>query len=123
MQRQKSAGESARTPPTDWDDLVSRDFSDPWWNKTDFIRTTDRFDVPALHINSWNDFGIGETLKLFNQMRTNADSARGRLPRGCELGGTFDRDYLNQDLGLLGVCRGLRLIDAGGRQVCLATRR
>jgi putative CocE/NonD family hydrolase len=68
----------AGAPPTDWDDLVSRDFSDPWWNKTDFIKTTDRFDVPALHVNSWYDFGIGETLKLFNQMRTNADSARGR---------------------------------------------
>lgn len=67
----------AGAPPTDWDDIVSRDFSDPWWDKTDYIKTTDRFDVPALHINSWYDFGVGETLKLFNQMRVNADSALG----------------------------------------------
>jgi len=68
----------ANSPPTDWDDIVSHDFGDPWWNKTDFIRASDRFDVPALHINSWYDFGVGETLKLFNQMSKNADSARGR---------------------------------------------
>jgi hypothetical protein len=68
----------ANSPPSDWDDIVSRDFSDPWWNKTDFIRAKDRFDVPALHINSWYDFGVGETLNLFNQMSKNAESARGR---------------------------------------------
>jgi putative CocE/NonD family hydrolase len=68
----------AGAPPTDWEDVVSRDFSDPWWNKTDFIRPSDRFDVPALHINSWNDFTVGDALTLFNQLRLNADSELGR---------------------------------------------
>lgn len=68
----------AGAPPSDFEDLVSRDFSDPWWNKTDFIRPTDRFDVAALHINSWYDYGVGETLELFNQLRVNAESQRGR---------------------------------------------
>lgn len=68
----------AGSPPTDWEDIVSRDFSDPWWSKTDFIRPTDHFDVPALHINSWYDFGIGETLGLFNQLSRNAISERAR---------------------------------------------
>src|SRR5262249_14976757 len=35
-------------------------------------------DVPALHINSWYDMGVAETLKLFNLLATNAESARGR---------------------------------------------
>jgi uncharacterized protein len=65
-------------PPTDFEDVVSRDFSDPWWDKTDFVKPTDRFDVPALHVNSWYDYGVGETLKLFNQMSTNATTAKGR---------------------------------------------
>jgi putative CocE/NonD family hydrolase len=68
----------AGSPPTDWVDIVSRNFSDPWWNKTDFIRPSDKFDVPALHVNSWYDFGIGETLKVFKQMRVNAVSQRAR---------------------------------------------
>jgi putative CocE/NonD family hydrolase len=68
----------ASAPPTDWVDIVSRDFSDSWWSKTDFIRPSDKFDVPALHINSWYDYGVGETLRLFNQMRVNAVSQRAR---------------------------------------------
>jgi putative CocE/NonD family hydrolase len=68
----------AGAPPTDFADIVSRDFSDPWWNKTDFIRPADRFNVPTLHVNSWNDYGVGETLMLFNQLRNNADSERAR---------------------------------------------
>ena len=68
----------AGAPPTDWNDIVSRDFSDPWWDKTDYIKDTDRFDVPTLHINGWNDYGVAETLHLFVLMSTNAESARGR---------------------------------------------
>ena len=68
----------AGAPPTDYEDYVSRDLTDPWWDKTAYIKPTDRFDVPALHINSWYDYGVGETLKLFNQMRVNAESPKGR---------------------------------------------
>lgn len=68
----------AGSPPTDFEDFVSSDLNAPWWDQTDYIKETDRFDVPALHINSWYDYGVGETLKLFNQMRVNAESSRGR---------------------------------------------
>jgi len=68
----------AGSPPTDFEDMVSHPFGDPWWDKTSYIRPTDRFDVPTLHVNSWYDYGVGETLKLFNQMRVNADSPKGR---------------------------------------------
>jgi putative CocE/NonD family hydrolase len=68
----------AGAPPTDFEDYVSRDLTDPWWDKTAYIKPTDRFDVPALHINSWYDYGVGETLELFNQMRRNAETSKGR---------------------------------------------
>jgi putative CocE/NonD family hydrolase len=68
----------AGAPPTDFEDIVSRDPTDAWWDKTDKIKPTDRFDVPALHISSWYDSVVGETLSLFNQLRTNAETARGR---------------------------------------------
>ncbi|NIP35585.1 MAG: hypothetical protein GWN18_11545, partial [Thermoplasmata archaeon] len=43
-----------------------------------YVQPTDRFDVPALHVNSWYDLGVNETLKLFNLLRENAESERGR---------------------------------------------
>jgi len=38
----------------------------------------EKFDVPALHINSWYDFGVYETLVEFRLLRTNAVSDRAR---------------------------------------------
>ncbi len=64
----------AGAPPTDFEDFVSHEPADPWWDQFGHIKDTDRFDVPALHVNSWYDFGVAETLYLFNLFRTNADS-------------------------------------------------
>ncbi len=60
----------ASGPPTDWEGFVSHEPSDPWWDQFGYVKDTDRFNVPALHINSWYDFGVADTLKLFNQLRT-----------------------------------------------------
>jgi len=68
----------AGAPPTDYEDILSHGPADPWWDKLHYIKDTDRFDVPALHIGSWYDFVVGETLHMFNLMRTNAETARGR---------------------------------------------
>jgi predicted acyl esterase len=38
----------------------------------------EKFDVPAVHISSWYDFGVDETLLEFNLLRTNAVSDRAR---------------------------------------------
>ena len=65
-------------PPTDYEDIMSHPPGDPYWDSLGYIKGTDRYDVPVLHINSWYDFGVGETLKLFNQLRTNAETARAR---------------------------------------------
>jgi len=70
--------ERAGGPPTDWNDIVSRELTDPWWDQFGYLKGNERFDVPALHINSWYDFGVAETLLEFNLLRTNAVSARAR---------------------------------------------
>jgi len=61
-------------PPTDWDDSLSHGPGDPWWNRLGILRDDHRFNVPALHIDSWYDYGVAEVLTEFNLFRTNADS-------------------------------------------------
>ena len=69
----------SQAPPTNFEEFVShQSIADPWWNKFGFIRDTDRFNVPALHVNSWYDFGGAETLELFNLLQNNGDSPLAR---------------------------------------------
>jgi hypothetical protein len=70
--------ETAGAPPSDWVDFLSHAPNDPWWRKFGYVQPSDHFSAPALHINSWYDIGVGDTIKLFNLMRTNGDSTEGR---------------------------------------------
>ena len=63
---------------TDYEDYASSTPISDYFRSLDFIRADDRFDVPALYVDSWYDFGVNETLQLFNQQRENALSARAR---------------------------------------------
>lgn len=63
---------------SDYENFFSRAPGDPYWNDLHYVDDTDQFDVPALHVNSWYDGGVNETLILFNLFRRNARSARGR---------------------------------------------
>lgn len=65
-------------PPSDFEDLASRPSSDPFWDYLGDITPEDRFDVPALHVNSWYDPTPSSTLALFKAMQENAESPRGR---------------------------------------------
>ncbi|MGD8727640.1 MAG: CocE/NonD family hydrolase, partial [Gemmatimonadales bacterium] len=65
-------------PPSDYRDFVSHMPGDPYWKSLNYVDETDRFDVPALHVNSWYDLGPRETMDVFNLFRENAESARGR---------------------------------------------
>lgn len=66
---------NAGGPPTDFEDFLSHEPADPWWDRLGYIEETDQFDVPALHVNSWYDFGVGETLYTFDLFQRNAASA------------------------------------------------
>ncbi len=68
----------AGAPPTDFEDCVSHEPGDPWWQDFGYISETDRFDVPTLHVNSWYDYGVADTLYFFNLFQRNAESARCR---------------------------------------------
>jgi putative CocE/NonD family hydrolase len=70
--------ERAGGAPSDWDNMVSRELTDSWWDQFGYLKGNERFDVPALHIGSWYDFGVAEVLLEFNLLRTNAESARAR---------------------------------------------
>jgi putative CocE/NonD family hydrolase len=69
---------AAGSPPTDFENFVGHPPEDPWWESRGFVTWEDRFDVPALHVNSWYDFGVAETLVLFNLFQTNAETERAR---------------------------------------------
>ncbi len=64
----------AGSPPSDYEDFVSHEPADPWWEQFGHVTDSDRFDVPALHINSWYDMGVADTLYNFNLMQRNAES-------------------------------------------------
>jgi putative CocE/NonD family hydrolase len=61
-------------PPSDWEAVVSHAPSDSWWDHFGYVKPSDHFNVPALQVNSWYDIAIGDTVRMYNQMRTNSDS-------------------------------------------------
>ncbi|RIK35629.1 MAG: hypothetical protein DCC58_20265 [Chloroflexi bacterium] len=69
---------SSGAPPTDYEDFVSRDPWDPWWDEIGYITDDDEFDVPALFTDSWYDYGPGDGLEIFNQFRNRSLSWRAR---------------------------------------------
>jgi putative CocE/NonD family hydrolase len=66
--------EQAKAAPNDWKDFLTHEPGDSWWDRFGYVKPDDRFTVPALQVNSWYDIAIGDTLKLFNQLRQNATS-------------------------------------------------
>jgi len=65
-----------RRDPTDFDDFVSKPVIDPYWRSLGYLSDTDRFDTPALMINSWQDQTVADTLVSSELMKRNAESKR-----------------------------------------------
>jgi putative CocE/NonD family hydrolase len=65
-------------PPTDFEDFVSHPPADPYWDAWQYLSDDDRFDTPALHVNSWMDVTPEQTMYVFNLMRKNGVSPRAR---------------------------------------------
>jgi len=63
---------------TDWDHLAGRELTDAFFDRSDFLKGSERFNVPALHVNSWYDFGVGVTFFERDLFARNADSALAR---------------------------------------------
>ena len=62
---------------TDWEEIMSTPLADEWWDQLGYLRDDDRFDTPALHVNSWYDLGANETIQQWRMMRDQAVSDRG----------------------------------------------
>lgn len=68
---------AAGMPDTDWGDFVSNGPGSEYWIDRGYVVESDRFDTPALHINTWYDECTPETFYEFNIMQRNALSERG----------------------------------------------
>ena len=69
---------AARGPRTDFEDFISHRPGDGYWLRQGYATDTTRFDVPALHVNSWLDYGAEQTLTLFELFKRNAVTPRAR---------------------------------------------
>ncbi|WP_176477732.1 CocE/NonD family hydrolase [Mesorhizobium sp. WSM3866] len=50
------------SPPTEWEDWVSRNPDDPWFDRLGFLREDSKIHLPALFVHSWYDVGAGDAL-------------------------------------------------------------
>jgi putative CocE/NonD family hydrolase len=60
--------------PTDFELFASRAPGDNDWSAHNYVDEADLFDVPAIHVSSWFDATVDETLRLFNLFRDNSTS-------------------------------------------------
>ncbi len=74
----KGMMDRAGLPGTDWDDFVSHREGDPWWRTRGYINDTDKFDVPALYVDAWYDYGAGDTFRMVDLVRKNSMSPQSR---------------------------------------------
>jgi putative CocE/NonD family hydrolase len=70
-------------PQTDWDQMLAHSISDPWWGRFDGLAENDSIHIPALHVNSWFDYGVAETLYMFNLFQQNATNQTARNNQHC----------------------------------------
>jgi putative CocE/NonD family hydrolase len=68
----------AGAPESDYERLIGISLTDPWWDQFGYVRDGDRFNVPALHINSWYDFGAEDTFVEFNAYRLGGETPTAR---------------------------------------------
>jgi putative CocE/NonD family hydrolase len=65
-------------PPTDFEDFVSHEPMDPWWDHIGYVNAKHHFNTPGLQVCSWYDSVVNETFELFNLMRRHGESEIGR---------------------------------------------
>ena len=65
-------------PPNDFDTIISTPLDSPYWSAKGFLDDGDAIDAPALFVNSWYDYGVGDTLHQFEHFRghTRSDEYR-----------------------------------------------
>ena len=56
--------EKSGAPPTDYEEFVSHDPGDPWWDSQPYLSEARGFGVPGLHVNGWYDLAVEDTITL-----------------------------------------------------------
>ena len=65
-------------PANDFDLYVSTPLGSEAWDRKGFLSDDDQVDVPALFVNSWYDYGVGDTLHQFDFFRRKSVSRSAR---------------------------------------------
>jgi len=60
------------SPPSDWDNIISRGPLDPWWLAGDYLDDGEKVSGGALHVNSWHDYSAKETFLQYEHFRKHA---------------------------------------------------
>ena len=65
-------------PPTDYVNFVSNNPNGEYFRNLDWAKPDDRFNTPMLMVDSWYDYGVAESLELWQLAQDNAvsDTAR-----------------------------------------------
>jgi len=61
-----------------YEDFYSHGPADSYWDEADYADDNDEFSIPALHVNSWYDTGVAETMILFNLFSKRATTNEAR---------------------------------------------
>jgi hypothetical protein len=63
-------------PPNEYRLFATSEPDSEYFRSMDFATQSDRFDVPAVFVDAWYDYGVAETLQLFELFQKNAVSRR-----------------------------------------------
>lgn len=73
-----SIPETVDSIPTDFNNFFEHDLGDPWWRQFRYFNDDTEYDVPALLVNGWFDYGVAETLLEHNLYRSKGKTRRSR---------------------------------------------
>lgn len=66
------------SPPTDYENFVSNNPDGEYFKNLDWMKKSDRINTPMLFVDSWYDYGVAETLDMWNIAQENSESKRSR---------------------------------------------
>lgn len=61
-----------------WREFISRPLDSGVFDEVGYLRDDHTVAAPALHVNSWFDYGVAETVATFNHFRSHATTAAAR---------------------------------------------
>jgi len=60
--------------PNQFGEILTRPLDDPWWAAAGFVNDESAVSAPSLHVNSWYDYGVNETILQWSLFSQNGSS-------------------------------------------------